>query len=316
MEYYYRNNNDSKWSCPISEIEISKYKEHQISVPVYNYSAQDYVLDTLQQKKLKLTAPSKLNDPFEFLFAQNKMSDKEVLERIRSFPYISQEQKQILETSPEKRAIVAENWYLPVNYINEMMDSNNRIRSFTQYHEKPNKYEILLWTHYTNNHTGVRICYLWDVEFNVNGEIQGNCYFLEDVRYTDERITLSADFNKLPLKVRGSLISKNATTKASAWQYEDEVRLITLPKFNYLAEQKTNCGLSIMEYQIIEENDLTFLRFQPQNIFSIDFGCRCPDDFKNKILTEVKANYPHVIVREAVLPRNGYNLEYIKIFPE
>ena len=295
MEYYYKKT-DGQWSEPFQEKDILQYQEHQIFVRVYNYSGQCYVRETLQQKQLKLSVPSKMNDPFECLPEQ---SDKSV-------PLIG--------------------------FIDEMhriVDRTVLFRSFTRYQPTANEKDNLLWSHYAAEHTGVRIEYVWQMASAPDEKLQGQGYFFEDVNYANARVVSPENFHGTSKTELRQIALGIAKTKSRVWQYENEVRLFVTPRalqeeYGIFAENKTDSGLALIEYPCIKDDvkNLTFLKLQPHNIVSIDFGCRCcdafkkgSDEFKQKILNEIKVNYKHVIVREARLPRNGYILEYRQIFP-
>ncbi|GHT44600.1 hypothetical protein FACS189454_02480 [Planctomycetales bacterium] len=319
MEYYYKEQDSAIWRGPFSEADIKNYRDESIFVPVYNYSSQDYIIETLQTKRLKISLPSKMNDPFECLFAQEEFSDEEILTLIRSYPHLSQEQKLTLENSNEKRAFVAQHCILSDNEIYESMDRTALFRSFTKY-KIATINDNLLWSHYAKDHTGLRIGYKWNLCFNPKDELQGGCYFLDDVIYSENRPIIPKNLRGIPPERARKFMLDNAKTKSTVWAYEDEIRLFVAPPaalqeagVECFTESRTDSRLLIMESQIIEENGLTFLKFHPGNIFSIDFGCRCPYEFKQSVLEVVKEKYPHITVSEAVLPRNGYVLEYPQI---
>ena len=287
MEYYYKKQSDGEWFGPYSETEIAQYSKYQIFVPVYNYSEMNkYILDTLQQKRLKLSLPSKMNDPFECLPAL-----------------------------PNK-------WLYPCAPVNEIPDNLNKIResldrsilfrSFTKYHLTANVDETLLWSHYARNHTGIRIGYAWSV-VPYGTKLQGSCYYLEDIIYTNTRPVFPPSFPNISQDDAREFAWTIAKTKSQVWQYENEIRLLATP---IPALKEIFPDESPIFEDIFEKDGLTFLRLWSDNIFSIDLGCQFSDeDFKKKILEAVEKNYPHVRVHKAIMPTDEYVLKYHQIFP-
>jgi hypothetical protein len=99
----------------------------------------------------------------------------------------------------------------------------------------------------------------------------------------------------------GQVLIDSAKVKSLAWQYENEYRLMTSPKF---CEEKTMPD-STMEH---------FLDFKREWIKSIDFGVRCPPQEIQRIVELLKANYPKdVVCRKADFHESEYALEYRQI---
>lgn len=323
--YYYEDNGE--WQGPFSEIcngrilDAPHVSPDRIFVPVYNYSF-GYVYETLKERQLLISKISGLIDPYEFLFIDEPASDDVLLCKLENDSTLTEEQKNRCRT-PENLQSIRERFTLTPKQIRDMADSNYRIRSFAQYSSAFSESEILLWSHYANKHQGIRIGYKWYPS-------QVTPYFIEKVSY-DERICINTNSKEFGTNNHSrDQIMPALCRKCSVWQYENEIRLLTFSysKFRgHIVDMhkksifSLTTEITLPRQRIFDQSDRTFLSFEPENVFSIDFGCRFSVDrgesereyLRKDFIELVQSDYPHATVREAVLSNENWDLAYITL---
>ena len=119
---------------------------------------------------------------------------------------------------------------------------------------------LLMWSHYAKSHKGICICYkvkqslLIDKKLE-NKDITKSCF---SVKYEDEK------FNFTNIENMNLSIKEIFALKSKAWEYENEMRLISYNKNND------------DDYQDIKLNS-------DANIHSIYFGYKCDEKNINEI---------------------------------
>lgn len=195
---------------------------------LYKYCDKNGV-NILQFKALKLSRIDEFNDPFEFRIAKCVS------------PIISG----------------------PVNALYAYQKESYRVICFT------NKYNnLIMWSHYSRNHTGLLIKFETDL-IEVNGKnITGA---LKEVDYKEEMIQIPSDFFQRSINEREEIIKYNTYRKYIDWQYEGEYRAII--KFD---ESECKRYISIPARAILEviigmncslETELQVLRLAQQEEF-------------------------------------------------
>jgi hypothetical protein len=145
--------------------------------------------------------------------------------------------------------------------------------------------EILLWSHYAKSHQGVRI------EF----ELDAHNLPLFKVSYSRRRCAI--DFSKAyDGDHTNEIMLKTFQTKALAWEYENEVRLII----------DKECAVN----KPIPLGYQCFFPFDSSWVKSVDFGINCDSGMIAKIRSILKLEYPHVIARQAFHHPEEYAIEY------
>jgi hypothetical protein len=135
---------------------------------------------------------------------------------------------------------------------------------------------ILMWSHYTYNHTG--IC----LKFSLKGwpTIGPSLY---PVTYSEKRIPLALDENSFR---DGQLVSAIALTKHRGWSYEEEWRLL---------------GKAAGDYT-----------FPPEALVGVIFGCMTSAADKQWIAEAVKGN-PHIVLYNTNVKRDDFALEIVPV---
>lgn len=141
---------------------------------VYHFLNEEYGLESLRKKRLKVSIADDLNDPFEHMAIE--LNDKELRGAMKC----------ALSAMAKKQGLIcfSNSWRSPV-----------------------------MWSHYANRHRGVCLGF----------EIPDEC--LSEVIYRDERLPYNPDILESDPEAAKNLMFNLATTKFSAWSYEDEWRV-------------------------------------------------------------------------------------------
>ncbi|GAA0328018.1 hypothetical protein GCM10009131_04040 [Morganella psychrotolerans] len=149
------------------------------------------------------------------------------------------------------------------------------------------KNNILMWSHYSHNHSGVMFELNKD-NFNLNKSVS-----MHDIMYQSD--TPVCSYNEL-LSINTSLSSdenlfkKSILTKSSSWSYEEEVRLIRA---------------------ITNENRL--FSFPKESFNAIYLGCKIKDEEREEIISKVKEKLPNTLLFQTEINGDNYNLDYYTV---
>ncbi len=147
--------------------------------------------------------------------------------------------------------------------------------------------QILMWSHYTNKHTGFR--FHFDSDLLVKKDET-----LVPVKYSKDRVGF-----KISLSPNSHLFNKQMNdlliTKSEAWSYESEYRLFVFPQ---------NCI-----NKIINNEKMYFVKFNPASLVRIDLGLFC--NKTESILTELKRNeLKHIRLYKSTINQQEFKLDY------
>lgn len=206
------------------------------TVELYSYRAiTEYSLDDLNNKTITVCHPSTMNDPFDSLIIPWRSN--EVMEKMCN----------------EKRHISS--YQKSLDYF--------RIRCFSTNCPQ----NMLMWSHYANEHKGFCIKYRLSKHF-IKGEesIFNKHMYLKKIKYTSDKTSIETK------TINSSL---GYATKHKDWEYENEIRLIS---FDPEVKGK---------YSSIRIDDAS-------SIEEIYFGCRCSDSDIKKIKNICAKKYPEM----------------------
>ena len=276
------------------------------TIKLYRYFGT-HGYETLRDQRLKLSLPSGLNDPFEFHYQiVGEMTREKALEIIEfrktSDNFFQQFQsrdpgiktKADLESFIELHKDVMADAIVSVyrsenfdpSFSLSVLDDEYRIASFTSTDFPPDE-EILMWSHYSRKHVGIRI------EFDM--PIRGyDAYILEKVKYSDKRVQLDMTNPDAYAAIMGSL-ENLLTTKANCWSYEREYRMIVATK---------KCAI-----ELIDGKAEAFLNFSPEIVSGIDIGINCSDEAA-LILQVAMEKYKHATIRKAERHNTDFRIIY------
>lgn len=247
---------------------IYKYK----SIDINNNKSKDRIRDLLLKSKLWLSSPEQFNDPFDLsakIIIQSK--GKELRKRYTEL------YKQNGLSYKEREHFVKIQMRQPKNEfentLQQIFKKNMEKCGVFSFAGDPRN--ILMWSHYSNNHTG--LC----IQFEPAKDILIFSGALP-VDYTSEYPVIDwvNDFQ--------NSMSNLLLRKYEGWSYEDEYRIIQI------------------------NNAKTYLKFNPKTISRIILGCKVSSDIKqfiNETLIERKANgLPPVQILYAKKHKSKYHL--------
>lgn len=149
----------------------------------------------------------------------------------------------------------------------------------------PDRGNILLWSHYSRNHTGFAVGFetsklhqLWQ---NNHGFQMGH------VAYKANYPIMLPPTNE-DKEAKANMITTIMNVKSSIWAYEREIRLTMFD-----GPQKSS--------------------FDPDLIKEIALGCRISPNNKERMLKLVDETYPHASVYQAKLSRDTFSLDFDKL---
>jgi hypothetical protein len=149
--------------------------------------------------------------------------------------------------------------------------------------------EILIWSHYANKHSGVRIGF----EFP-DGII--NPFKIVPVQYQRQRVSIDMTQGTETELVKRAL-SETIRVKSLAWKYEREYRMLTAV---HLCKNKP----------LEKGGNADFISFEKDWVKHVDFGVRATPNEIQAMKEFLQKEYPSVPLRKAVFHRSDYALEY------
>jgi len=245
--------------------------------------------DILTNCRLKVSRVSNLNDPFEFRYKivgklkrnvaaayyRTRLEKEEFIQQIRNHnkKFRGKSDLEIKHYFQENITTIIDNLLDSVpdsnkQVIDDVTDAADRtVRVICFSNPTQGKLEeILLWSHYTQNHSGFRI---W-----INLSLIASLSFKTcNVIYSDDLISI--DINDLYSGMDTVPVLKEAmVTKAKCWDYEDEVRAFVSKEYCKLEE--------------VGEKTLEYLNISLESLTRIDFGIRFPIEKRDKLIERLK----------------------------
>jgi hypothetical protein len=254
----------------------------------YRTFKKEHLVALLSEGKLKLSRPDKFNDPWDCRVHYRVPTDPAGRERIiehwtelhrKKFPHISEVKRALLayefKSTPSK---VAEGLANAEKIMYETLCKRYRIYCLSEKPDVP-----LMWGHYASSHTGICL------------EFDARCApfaAAEKVKY----VSAYPAFDVL----KGSY--ESLFTKSADWSYEAEWRLIT--------EER---AFALSPRTIKTDND--FLTIPSGVLQSVTIGCLTENPTRRRIEDLIKLNAPSVLVRQASLALDNYELVIVPSFP-
>lgn len=170
-----------------------------------------------------------------------------------------------------------------------------RVRSFSYGVGNAPVRNVLMWSHYAENHTGFCLKYKLSKRFICQGENERYEHmYLRRISYEKKKVDVSTSSMILDLAF---------TTKKKDWKYEREIRLVVYDP------NRTEPFYGI-KLNNPEDNSDTF-----SSIEAVFFGCKCPDatiEVVKAIFAKQYDNQPK-FYKMVIDYSDVYNLKYIKI---
>lgn len=261
-------------------------------------------LDIINNRRLKAADPITFNDPFEIYPGLIGKPDKDKMLRYVNndfLPTLSSATKEALPAlngefrlrDPDAFLRRLERDFKPAlkTEIEKGLQRASQSMGIICFCD-PNKIkegdDILLWSHYGDNHKGVRIFFETDDIKILSTNLFQVVYSLERARIDITDLSASAFNKNVEDAYRNTFKTKN-----KSWEYEKEVRWI----------------INLKECH--QENGLSYIPLSPKAIRRIDFGCKCDND---KSISILKNNaFRHVKLYKALVHEHKFSLNYEEI---
>lgn len=237
--------------------------------------------------KLLYTKPSFFNDPYDCLCLIDYDFSKITKDELIKITGVSMTNKEFKE---RKDSIIREIKKIPD--IMNWGDIGRETFYVTCFNNSP--LNILMWSHYTNNHKG----FMLEFRFKKIKDVYNNLPM--PVFYNDEYPTLNYPFNLttkhcLDNPEYGSeLIIKRLLNKAKVWEYENEFR--TMPRI-----------------PVSTENSSVLIDFEPSSLTSVILGSKIDATHREKLEVKIKdfskRNNLEVGIYDSKLSATKYCLE-------
>jgi len=271
----------------------------------------NYLLDTLEKRRLKVSIPSKLNDPFDFSLApvgeltidraleivKERYADPAYYDHFRRTRNVNSSNEQIRDYAfkhilKAAQMMVDGQEDFKDHYIKEshkLANEDCRLLCFS----KPDideRADILMWSHYGYSHSGFRVHF--DVSFLIDAGITN-----DDVTYSEERVKMPIDISPSDPRFREILL-ESMRTKGKFWDYEREKRFFISP---------LNCFLD-------EETQLEYFKFPVGVITRIDIGIRADNKIVENVLRLLKRKeFKGAEVYQSEMDDTGFLMKYEKV---
>ena len=156
-----------------------------------------------------------------------------------------------------------------------------------------NNSNLLMWAHYAERHNGVVLGFRPDVEKD------SFLRLLVPVVYSDQRpqfydsmVNWKSEEDEVKQQQIGAKITRLMLySKSDQWAYEEELRL-AIPS------------------EVKEGEAASFLKYYPNELVEIYFGCRMPDEIKSELIYLAKKLNPTIRTFSARLAKRVYDLEF------
>jgi len=279
---------------------------------IFRYLAS-HALESLRDVMLKVARVSSFNDPFECMYrATGTMTRAKAKAYLRSRERSRDFFQDLMQRHPHLKSIEAARRYLkanlerfadvlvanydqikdtPMQERERIMDSTMRVVCFSS-SEASQFDEILLWSHYAGMHKGVRIGF----EFPSGVT---NPFKISAITYQNERVGVDLSVDAGQESVKDALLI-STKTKSTAWTYEKEFRLVTIPLYCVSSKRANR--------EIVE-----FFPIEREWVRRVDFGVRFNRHLREPILNIVKKDYPHAECFQADYHKTDYALTYARL---
>lgn len=239
-------------------IALSNHNSYQVECFAYR-AVNKYLLDSFKSEKLSMSSPTTFNDPF----------DCPILELLNQ--YGDDISKLIRDAYKDCLKITC---FVKNTKVKPVFDKDNNPIRVKKHKNDPDEYlNELMWAHYAKNHTGVCIKYHFRNDFTKFADDgKGQIAYFRDVEYISNISKFAKD---------GSISLSNAFfAKGEAWEYENELRLLSYDP------------MGIGDYASVDAKD---------SISAVYFGLKCPQRRRTRIINILK-NYKWVNVKRVLNP--------------
>lgn len=232
-------------------------------------SPSQFTIDDLANNVITVVAPSQFNDPVDSLI----------------FPWLEYKKRATCAMEKDQRvfkAITEAYSHLKVRCFvsrQKLPNGENEVKSSTKI--IPEQYDILMWSHYAQNHTGICVQYCLPKTITESDKELLTVSRLANVNYVE-----SGDITK------EMYVSKAFFTKSMEWEYEDEVRLL--------------------HYDPTWNTDFKPIKLPQGSVKAVYFGLKCTEETKSKVRKALQ--YENVDYYQIEIePKDVYKLHASKV---
>lgn len=238
---------------------------------LYKYmSAESFETHIINGPTIRFTPSKEFNDPFEFLPALGKDENEEILDNDIRLQNIKEEMFDKLSSYFHEQLCD-----LKSEYGTFCCSGNNR--------------NILMWSHYAENHKGVAIIF----DLSKFKTINGSHILFQKVKYRSRRPHIIVK----NIKIRDIFF-----TKSSLWKYEEEYRSIA----NLYTPEKL--GLKNID------GKQGICAIQRASISGIIFGCKFKGNIKSLRESLIKQDgFEHLKFYKAEMDKLEYKLNIVPL---
>lgn len=244
---------------------------------LYKYMSFEKGIDLLENGVIAFSTPLNFNDPYDCSSSLIEVSD-ELIIKILNISGEGVYFSPAYEKSPENVAFLK---HMKDVHMKNVIENVLRSLKITCFSEKKNN--LLMWSHYSRNHTGV--CIEFDVtKLIAHLKMIDNTPFFLKVKYSFKRDSFTwngvGDYLQLV---------KWLKTKSIDWEYEEEVRLLKVTTEDY----SLPIGQGVIKH--------------------IYLGSRIGDENEQRIIEICKNNLSDVMISKTSLSKSEYKLEETRI---
>lgn len=293
---------------------------------LHKYLDADGALKTLKYCELKVTPPNEFNDPFDCKPAIiDNWSDKDIqrlalYEPWTTILYNHLIDLKLIKNKNEYEAKMRDNNFVKKRFpsfkpftdvskkFNTNLENYARIACFSSA-VSDDKNQILMWSHYANNHQGIRFYFEFNILERDNGEWKP-----EKVNYDYKRISFKLEDSYLQEDFK-KIIESILLTKSEAWQYESEYRVFIQRKNcrEIKANKAEKCNPINLNTEKADSKGIFLAKFNPTALQRIDFGVNCLQATKDEIIESVnRPELKHVEIYQSKLDEKEFKLNFEK----
>jgi len=246
---------------------------------LYHYQPfnPEHIADLLKRNRIHCSTPGKLNDPWDCQPWYDSDSLKDPTVRDQYIDWLN-EMHDGFPTSERRKALEA---FLkdPENLAKSTEDLARKVQEETArrriYCLTPHPDSILMWSHYSNNHSGVCL------EFQTANRLFSGAM----------KVSYLSHYPKLlPHEMGTSQAIQVLLTKSEVWAYEEEFRLVGIPQ--------APPGAPMLL-------DSDWINLPRGSLTAVILGCQADE---GRIKRFFKGHAPQLPLKKAVRARNQYRL--------
>ena len=251
----------------------------------YQGFVEPHLVSLLSGGIVKLSRPDRFNDPWDCRVHYRVATSTSEKERVFDWLKTEHRKRRPLVAEAE-RARLAQQTMADLSGFVEKMEREMYsaiCNGYKVYCLSEHPDSALMWAHYTVSHTGV--CLEFDAQKAPFTRATGATKVTYSTTYPDHDL---CDTGYKPL-----------ITKSEDWAYEAEWRLV--------AEERAFATAPVPPGALITDND--FLTLPAGVLSSVTIGCLASDSSRRQIERLVKSRAPGVLVRQATLATDRYEIK-------